>query len=390
MNFSLSAEQMAFVKFVEEFANKEVAPGAEARDATGKWDSVLWKKIADLGLLGLPLPETYGGSGADAVTTLAAYEAFCRGGLDAGLVLSMGAHLFICAVPIWLHGSEEQKEKYLPLLARGEYIGALGLTEPNAGSDAAGITTTARRDGDDYILNGSKMFITNGPVADLVLVMATVDKAKRSGGVTAFIVEKDTPGFTIGRELNKMGHRSSPTAELVFEDCRVPAANRVGEEGRGFAATTDALVWERGVFLGAESAGLMGAMLNMAVRYARERTQFGQPIANFQMIREKLAEIKVALDATRLLAYRAAWLKDTGQDGKLEASIAKAYYSRELVRVADMVLQIFGGYGYMKEYPIERLYRDVKLLSIGGGTSEVQKLVISSQMLKTESVNSHL
>lgn len=342
----------------------------------------LWRKIGAMGLCGLPIPEEYGGSGADAVTSLLAYEAFTKGSKDPGLYLSLGAHLFICAIPIWLHGNEAQKQKYLPKLASGEWIGALGLTEPNAGSDAAGIQTTARREGDYYILNGSKMFITNGPVADVVLVMATVDKSKRAGGVTAFIVEKGTPGFSVGRKLNKMGHRTSPTAELIFEDCKVPVENRVGEEGKGFHATTDALVWERGVFLAAESLGMMAAMLEDAIEYAKTRTQFGQPIAKFQMIRDKIARMKVTYDAARMLAFRAAWMKDNGKDGKLEASIAKAFYADELVKFADDALQVFGGYGYMKEYPIERMYRDARLMPIGGGTSEVQRLVVSSNLLR--------
>ncbi len=382
MDFSFTPEQESFARTVENFARKEVLPGAEYRDDTCTWDWNLWRKIGEMGLAGLPLPEEYGGSGASAVTSLLAYEAFCRGGKDAGLYLSLGAHLFICAIPIWLHGTEEQKKRFLPKLASGEWIGALGLTEPNAGSDAAGVQTTARRERDYYILNGSKMFITNGPIADVVLVVATVDKSRRADGLTAFLVEKDTPGFFISRELKKMGHRSSPTAELIFEDCRVPMENRLGEEGKAFTATTDALVWERGVFLAAEAIGLMGAMLEDALDYARTRTQFGKPIADFQMIRDKLANLKVMLDASRLLSYRAAWMKDAGLDGKFEASIAKAYYADALVRFADEALQIFGGYGYMKEYSIERLYRDARLMPIGGGTSEVQRLVVASKLIR--------
>ncbi|KKM10024.1 acyl-CoA dehydrogenase [Clostridiales bacterium PH28_bin88] len=382
MDFGFTPEQEAFARTVEKFAREEVLPSVERRDETGEWDMELWKKIGDMGLCGLPIPEEYGGSGADAVTSLLAYEAFTKGSKDPGLYLSLGAHLFICTIPIWLHGNEAQKKKYLPKLASGEWIGALGLTEPNAGSDAAGIQTTAHLEGDYYILNGSKMFITNGPMADVVLVMATVDKSKRADGVTAFIVEKGTPGFSVSRKLNKMGHRTSPTAELVFEDCKVPVENVVGEVGKGFHATTDALVWERGVFLAAESLGMMAAMLEDAVEYAKTRTQFGQPIAKFQMIRDKIARMKVTYDAARMLAFRAAWMKDSGKDGKFEASIAKAFYADELVKFADDALQVFGGYGYMKEYPIERMYRDARLMPIGGGTSEVQRLVVSSNLLR--------
>jgi len=381
MDFRLTNEQQALVQMVERFAREKVAPGAAERDSNNKWDESLWQEMGELGFLGLPVPEEYGGSGAGAVTCLAALEAFCKGGKDAGLFLSWGAHLFLCAVPIWLHGSKEQKQKYLPKLAGGQWIGALALTEPNVGSDAAGIETTAVRDGGSYIINGSKTFITNGPMADVVLVMASTDRSKRAKGVTAFIVEKDTPGFSVSRKLDKMGHRSSPTAELAFEDCRVPAENILGELNQGFAATTDALVWERGVFL-AGSIGLMEALLEEAVRYARERKQFGKPIAEFQLIRSKLADMKVMVDASKLLAYRAAWKHDVGEDGKMEASIAKAYYAEAAVDVANEALQIFGGYGYISEYPIERLYRDVKLMTIGGGTTEVQKLVISSNLIR--------
>ncbi|MBO8169542.1 MAG: acyl-CoA dehydrogenase family protein [Thermoanaerobacteraceae bacterium] len=382
MDFRLSEEQQALVKMVERFAREKVAPGAADRDANNKWDQCLWEQMGELGFLGLPIPEEYGGSGAGAVTCLAALQAFCKGGKDAGLFLSWGAHLFLCAVPIWLHGNEAQKRKYLPKLASGEWIGALGLTEPNVGSDAAGIQTTAVKDGDYYILNGSKTFITNGPIADVVLVMASTDKSKRAKGVTAFIVEKDTPGFSVSRKLDKMGHRSSPTAELAFEDCRVPAENVLGEVNKGFAATTDALVWERGVFL-AGAIGLMEALLEESVKYARERHQFGKPIAEFQLIRNKLADMKVAIEAAKLLAYRAAWKHDVGEDGKFDASLAKAFYAEEAVKVANDALQIFGGYGYISEYPIERLYRDVKLLTIGGGTTEIQKLVISSKLIRS-------
>lgn len=383
MDFGFTPEQESYARTVEKFGREVVYPSVRERDETGRWDWDLWKQAGELGLLGLCIPEEYGGSGADAVTSYLACESFTKGSKDAGLFLSMGAHLFICTVPIWLHASEEQKKKYLPKLCSGEFVGALGATEPNAGSDSAGMQCTARRDGNYYILNGSKMFITNGPIADIVLVMATVDRSKRAQGITAFIVEKGTPGFTVSRELDKMGHRTSPTAELAFEDCRVPVENRVGEEGTGFKATTDAFVWERGVFLAAESTGLMAAMLEDAIQYAKVRQQFGQPIMEFQLIREKLAHMQVILDASRLLSYRAAWAQDQGMDGKFFAAVAKTYYADKLVECADLALQIFGGYGYMKEYDIERLYRDARLMPIGGGTSEIQKLIVSSRLIRT-------
>lgn len=382
MNFLMSQEQEAFVKVVEKFAKNEIAPGAEKRDETGEWDKELWKKIGAMGLCGLPIPEQYGGGGADAVTSFLAYEAFMREGLDAGVYLSLGAHIFICSIPIMLHGTEEQKQKYLPKLASGEWIGALALTEPNVGSDAAGIETTARLEGEHYVINGSKMFITNGPIADVFLVMASTDKEKRANGVTAFIVEKDTPGLEISRKLNKMGHRSSPTAELAFTDMKVPASNIVGEIGGGFHSTTDALVWERGVFLAAESVGMMAAILNQSLEYAKIRKQFGKPLVELQMIREKLAEMKYLYDAAYLLSLKACSIKDQGNDGKFEAGIAKAFYAEALTKIADHGVQIHGGYGYMREYPVERFYRDQKLMAIGGGTTEIQKLVISSKLIR--------
>lgn len=382
MDFLCSEEQEAFIKVVEKFARKEVAPGAEERDETGKWDDVLWKKIGAMGLCGLPISEEYGGGGADAVTSFLAYEAFMREGLDAGVYLSLGAHIFICSIPILLHGSEEQKQKYLPKLASGEWIGALALTEPNVGSDAAGIETTARLEGDHYIINGSKMFITNGSNADVFLVMASTDRSKRGNGVTAFLVDKGTPGLEVSRKLNKMGHRSSPTAELAFVDMKVPVSSVIGKVGEGFHATTDALVWERGVFLAAESVGIMGAVLKLSLEYAKTRKQFGRPLAEQQMIREKLAEMKYLYDAAYLLSLKACWMKDCGKDGKYEAGIAKAFYAEALAKVTDHGVQIHGGYGYMREYHVERLYRDQKLMAIGGGTTEIQKLIISSNLIR--------
>lgn len=384
MDFSLTGEQVALVRTVEEFARREVQPGAAERDLTGKWDPVLWHKMGEIGLLGLSLPEEYGGGGADAVTTFAAGEAFCRGGLDSGLHLSWGAHLFLCAMPLYAAGTEEQRKKYLPPMCRGDWVGAMGLTEPEAGSDAAGLRTAACLQGDHYVLNGTKMFITNGPVAQVVLVLANIDPARGKAGITGFLVEKGTQGFLVGRELDKLGHRSSPTGELIFEDCSIPVANRLGAEGEGWSIVEGIFFWERGVFLSSD-IGFLSALLDMAIDYARTRRQFGRSIGDFQLVKEQLVEMKLSLEASRLLAYRAAWAIDRGDDTgatRAEAALAKLAAAEALMRGAYQALQIFGGYGYMREYPVERLFRDARLLAIGGGTSEIQKIVVANHLLK--------
>jgi len=383
MDFRHSGEQVAFYKSVRDFAAENVEPGAHERDVQGRFDHGLWTKLGEFGLLGLAIPEEYGGSGADIMTTCLALEALAEGGGDAGLSLSVGAHVTIGTVPIWLHGTDEQKRKYLPRLTTGEYIGAMAITEPGAGSDAASIECRARRDGDDWILNGSKIFITNGSIADTVIVLAVTDPEAGSGhGVSAFIVERDTPGFSVGRDLDKMGTRSSPLSLLHFDDCRVPHESLLGPEGSAlWAVAFECFDWERTVMI-ASSIGGMKASLDAAVDYAKERVAFGKPIAHQQAIQHKLADMKTQLDAARLLLYRAAWLKQEGLPHQTEASVAKLFVAEAAMRNAIEGTQIFGGYGYIKDYPIERSMRDAKLISIGGGTSEIQKMIIARGLLE--------
>ena len=382
MDFSHNEEQLAFYRSVKEFASTVVEPGAHARDVEGRFDREVWDRVGEFGILGLPVPEEYGGSGADIVTTCLALEALAEGGHDAGLGLSVGAHITIGTVPIWLHGTEDQKHTYLPGLCSGAAIGAMAITEPEAGSDAAGIKCSARRDGDDWIINGSKIFITNGSIADYVITIAVTDPDAGPGkGVTAFIVHTDNPGFSVGRDLDKMGTRSSPLSLLHFDDCRVPASSVLGEEGAAlWQVAFECFDWERCVMI-ASSVGGMKASLAGAIEYAKERHAFGKPIAKHQAIQHKLAEMKAYMDAARLTLYHAAWLKQQGRPHQIEASVAKLFVAEAAMRNAVEATQIFGGYGYIKEFPVERSMRDAKLISIGGGTSEIQKMIIARHLL---------
>lgn len=382
MDFSHSEEQLAFYRSVKEFAVRVVEPGAHERDVEGRFDRGVWDSLGDFGLLGLPVPEEHGGSGADIVTTCLALEALAEGGHDAGLGLSVGAHITIGTVPIWLHGTDEQKARYLPDLCSGKAIGAMAITEPEAGSDAAGIKCSARRDGDGWVINGSKIFITNGSIADTVIVIAVTDPEAGPGrGVTAFIVHTDNPGFSVGRDLDKMGTRSSPLSLLHFDDCRVPGDVVLGEEGAAlWQVAFECFDWERCVMI-ASSVGGMKASLAAAIGYAKERHAFGKPIAKHQAIQHKLAEMKAYLDAARLTLYHAAWLKQEGRPHQIEASVAKLFVAEAAMRNAVEATQIFGGYGYIKEFPVERSMRDAKLISIGGGTSEIQKMIIARHLL---------
>jgi alkylation response protein AidB-like acyl-CoA dehydrogenase len=381
MDFQLTDEQIQLQKAIRNFASKEIRPGAFERDQTGKWDQELWLKCGNIGLFGMPFPEEYGGSGYDALTTAIGLEGLGLGAYDSGLAMSISAHMVICGIPIWKHGTEAQKQKYLPKIITGEYIGAFGLTEPNIGSDAANIQTKARKEGNEYVLNGAKMFITNGSICDVLVVIAQLTTGEGFKGATAFLVEKGSHGFKAMRELDKMGNRSSPTAELVFEDCRIPAENLLGEEGKGFDIATDTLIWERALML-SHKLGAIQNLIDESLMYAKQREQFGNPIAEYQLIREKLAEMRMNLEAARWQAYHVAWMKDQGIDMKFEASMLKLFITETHVKAADHAVQIHGGYGYMKEYPVERMYRDAKLGTIGGGTSEIQKMIISSYLIK--------
>ncbi|MDQ1688256.1 MAG: hypothetical protein QOK42_1231 [Frankiaceae bacterium] len=378
MDFSITDEQRALKKSVTEWARATVAPGSADRDKEGRWDPEVWQSLARQGLAGLPIPEGLGGGGGSIVDCCLVNEAIGEGGRDGGLTLSLGAHWVIGTVPIWLHGTPEQQAKYLPGLCDGRLMGAWASTEPEAGSDAAGLQATAKRDGDHWIINGTKIFITNGPIADVCTVLAkTSDR-----GATAFIIEaKTTPGFSVGRTLDKMGCRSSPTSEIVLQDCRVPDTQRLGPVDEAlFRIAFECFDWERTVMLAAGVGG-MQATLDDAIRYAKQRTQFGKPIAHFQSIAHKLAEMKINLEIARTAVYRAAHLKQIGEPHSVEASIAKVLIGKLAVDNALEAIQIHGGYGYLRDFPAERALRDAKLGSIGGGTTEIQKMIISRVLL---------
>ncbi len=382
MDFSVTPEQAAFRRSVYEWARDVVAPGAADRDQAGRWDPAIWASLAAQDLAGLPVPAEHGGAGASIVDCCLANEAIGEGGKDGGLNLSLGAHWTIGTVPIWLHGTPEQQARYLPRLCSGEWIGSWASTEPEAGSDAGSIRTTAVRRGDGWVLNGTKMFITNGPIAALCTVLAVTDPDAGPGrGVSAFLVETDNPGFAVGRELDKMGCRSSPTAEIVLTDCWVPEDALLGVEGEAlWRIAFECFDWERTVMI-AGSVGGMQATLDGAIAYAKERRQFGKPIAHFQAVAHKLAEMKINLEVCRTAVYRAAWLKQQGEPHQVEASIAKALIGDLAVKNAIEAIQIHGGYGYMRDFSPERALRDSKLLSIGGGTTEIQKMIISRALL---------
>ena len=376
MDFTLTQEQKALRESTLALAQDVILPGAARRDRDGTWDWDVWKKVAAAGIVGLPIPEEYGGSGASVVDCVVVNEALGEGGRDGGFTLSLGAHWVIGSVPIWLHGTEEQKRRWLPGLTSGEYGGAWASTEPEAGSDSAAIRTTAVRDGDEWVLNGTKMFITNGPIAHVCTVLAKTDK-----GPTAFIVDTTNPGFTSSRELDKMGCRSSPTAEIALQDCRVPLDSVLGVEGEAlWRVAFECFDWERSVMIAA-SVGGMQAGLDGAIAYAKERKQFGRRIADFQAIAHKLAEMKINVEICRNAVYKAAWLKQQGLPHMMEASVAKALVGELSVKNALEAIQIHGGYGYTKDFPAERSLRDAKLTSIGGGTTEIQKLIISRELL---------
>lgn len=378
MDFSFTSEQMAAQKTARDFALKEIAPIAAEIDANGEFRQELWDKCAEVGFTGMYFPPEYGGAGMDLISCALIAEEIAKA--CASTVLSLGAHVFLCGVPIMMSGSEEQKQKYLPRMAKGEIIGGLGLTEPNAGTDAAGLQTRAERKGDYYYLNGSKMFITNAPVGDVFLVLARTGSEGGYRGISAFIVEKDFPGLTRSKPLKKMGHCASPTGELVFEDCQVPAENLIGKEGKGFGMAMQTLSYGR-TLIPIMSLGIAEACLEESLKYARERKQFGQPIGTFQLIQAKLADMKVGIEAARWLIMNVVWKKEQGQDVTLEASIGKVFAAEMATRAALEAIQIHGGYGLMKEFPVERYLRNAKLGEIGEGTSELQRIIIANKLL---------
>ncbi len=382
MDFSFTDEQLLFRDTVYRFAKKEIAPLCEEADLKAEFSREIWRKLAGLGLLGLPFPEEYGGQGADVVTCTLAGEALGHAGVDQGHLLAMGAHTYLCTDTLFRNGTEDQRRRYVPKLVSGEWIGCMGLTEPGAGSDAASLQATAvRRRGGRWLLNGTKTFITNAPVADICVVYATVDRAKKHAGITAFIVEQGFKGFSTGNPFHKMGVRASATSEVFLEDCEVPEENLLGRVGEGFALAHRTLEWDRSALLAPYVGGMM-FNIEQCARYANERVQFGKPIGSFQAIQHKIADMKMIMEIARLAVYRVAARKDAGYPlNQLEASIAKAFVGDWGMKAATEAVQIFGGYGYMHEYPVERFLRDMKLGQIGGGTSEIQRLIISRLMM---------
>ncbi len=379
MDFAWSEEQLAFRHAVVEFAEKELNDRLVERDAQYEFSREAWNKAAEFGIIGLPFPEEYGGQGADYLTTMLAMEALGYGCRDNGLIFSMNAHLWSGALPIYRFGTEEQKRKYLPGLIDGRLISVQGMTEPGTGSDAYALTTTAVEDGDHYVLNGAKTFITNAPVADVFVVFTTVDRSKGWLGITAFIVDADTPGLTVGKNFHKMGIRTSPMSELIFEDCRVPKENMLAKRGSGMMIFNHSIEHERGAIL-AHTIGTMERQLEEALTYARQRKQFGQSIGKFQAVSHRLVDMKVRLEAGRLLLYRLGWMWDQGKGKAIDASMVKLFLSEAWVQSSIDTMWVHGGYGYMVETELERDVRDAFSSRIYSGTNDIQKNVIASQL----------
>ncbi|RFU67995.1 acyl-CoA dehydrogenase [Bacillus sp. V59.32b] len=379
MQFKLTEEHEMIRKMVRDFARNEVAPTAAERDEEERFDRDIFDKMAELGLTGIPWPEEYGGIGSDYLAYCIAIEELSKVCASTGVTLS--AHTSLAGWPIYKFGSEEQKQKYLKPMAQGEKIGAYGLTEPGSGSDAGGMRTSARLEGDHYILNGSKIFITNGGIADTYVVFALTDPESKQKGTSAFIVEKDFLGFSVGKKEKKLGIRSSPTTEIIFEECKVPKENLLGKEGEGFKIAMMTLDGGRNG-IAAQAVGIAQGALDAAVDYAKERVQFGKPIAAQQGIGFKLADMATSVEAARLLTYQAAWLESEGLPYGKESAMSKLFAGDAAMKVTTEAVQVFGGYGYTKDYPVERYMRDAKITQIYEGTQEIQKLVISRMITK--------
>ena len=379
MDFRLDEEQLQLKKSVREFAEREIAPHVMKWDEAGEFPLATIKELGKLGLMGMIFPPEYGGAGMGYIEYATAIEELSR--VDGSVGISVAAHTSLCSNHIFIAGTEEQKKKYLSKLATGEFIGAWGLTEPSAGSDAGSARMTAVRKRRSWVLNGTKTFCTNGHYADVLVVLAVTDRASHTHGLSAFIVEKDTRGFRAGKKENKLGLRASDTAELVFEDCEVPAENLLGQEGGGFSDAMRVLDGGR-ISIAALGLGMAVGAFEAALKYSKQREQFGKAISEFQAIQWKLADMATEIEAGRLLTFRAAAMKDAGLKTTLESSMAKLYTSEVAVRCANEGVQIHGGYGFIKDYPAEKFYRDVKLCTIGEGTSEIQRLVIARQLLK--------
>lgn len=379
VDFTFTDEQQQLRRSIREFAEGEIAPHVMEWDEISHFPAEIMPKLAEMGLLGIIFPEQYGGAGLGYIEYVIAIEELSR--IDGSVGIIVAAHNSLCSNHIFKFGTEAQKQKYLAPLAQGRKLGAWSLTEPEAGSDAGGTRTTAQRDGNHWVINGAKTFTTNGHYADVCVAMAVTDKSKSSHGISAFIIEKGTPGFGPGKKENKLGLRASDTSEVIFSDCRIPQENLLGDEGEGFTGSLKILDGGR-ISIAALALGMAQGALAAAIKYAKQRKQFGQPISEFQAIQFKLADMATEVEAARLLVYQSAWFADRNNARfTRESSMAKLFASEVAVRVANECVQIHGGYGFIKDYPAEKFYRDVKLCTIGEGTSEIQKLVIARQLL---------
>jgi alkylation response protein AidB-like acyl-CoA dehydrogenase len=380
MDFGFSTEQQQLRKTIREFAEAEIKPCVSAWDESQAFPVDVFRKMAGLGMLGAVFPEELGGAGLSYVDYVVIVEEIAR--VDPSIALSLAAHVSLCTNHIYMAGNRTQHEKYIPKLASGEWIGCWSLTEPESGSDAGGTRTAAVHEGDSWVINGLKTFTTNAHIADVCVAMAVTDRASSSHGISAFIVEKTTPGFRFGKKENKLGMRCSPTGEVIFTDCRVPEEQLVGKQGEGFVDSLRLLDGGR-ISIAALGVGIAQGAYEAALKYSKQRKQFGRFISEFQAIQHKLADMATEIDAARLLTNRAAWMKDTGASVNKESSMAKLYSSEVAVRVSNEAVQIHGGYGFIKDYPVEKFFRDSKLCTIGEGTSEIQRMVIARQLLKS-------
>ena len=378
MDFNLSEQELAVQKLAREFAQNEIAPHVMKYDESQEFPMEIAKKLGEIGFLGIIFPEEYGGAGFSTLEYAIIVEEISK--VDPSMGLTIAAHNGLGTNHIYSFANEELKKKYLPDLTTGKKLGAWGLTENVSGSDAAGMATTAERKNGHYIINGSKLFITQGSVGETFVVTAVTDKEKKKNGISAFILEKGMKGFTTGKKENKLGMRSSDTAELIFENVEVPAENLIGEEGQGFKQCMKILDGGR-IAIAALSLGIAQGALDASLKYSKERKQFGKSLSHFQGIQFKLSDMATQADAARLMVYKAAWMKDNGMEINLSAAMSKFYASEIATTATNEAIQIHGGYGFMKEFPVEKLYRDVKLMTIGEGTSEVQKMVIARNLL---------
>jgi alkylation response protein AidB-like acyl-CoA dehydrogenase len=379
MEFELTDEQRALRDSIIEFAQSELNGDVQDRDRSGSFSRRAWQKCADMGVLGLPVPQEYGGVGADATTTIAALDALGYGCVDNGLIFSLNAQMWACETPIVRFGTEEQKRRYLPGLCDGSLIAAHGMSEPESGSDAFAMATTARKTSDGYVLDGSKTFVTNAPESDLFLVFAMTDRELGFAGITAFLVESGTPGVTVGKPISKMGLRTSPMSEIFLEGCVVPESGVLGKVGAGSVVFNASMTWERSCIL-ASTVGTMERLLERSLAYAQSRRQFGQPIASFQAVSHRLVDMKLRLETARLLVYRLGWLLDTGRPATLDSALTKLYLSEAYVRTTMDALHLQGGYGYMTEYELERDVRDSIGSRLYSGTSEIQYNIAAQSM----------